>query len=310
MYIQPRIRTVKPEICLHEGLYDAERDSGLPLRFAFVGLFMVADREGRFVWRPRTLKTYVLPLDEGVDFEAVLNALASSGFVVKYVVDGECYGWIPKFTEHQRPNLREPKSVIPPPPEDAMHVQARASTCGSDASTCAADAYTLGNGNGNGNGNNKTNLTRSGNAESAQARDDAPVSPPLDSIKPTRAGQIARLLREARMSGCVPANPIVQEWANDPRVTDEILTSAAQLAIEREAKRPGPAYLRPIVAELIDPPPPRPVKPRDDWFRTPKGIDAKGRELGLTANRGENYDDFKARIFEAIKRANGAGGHA
>jgi hypothetical protein len=311
VYIQPRIRTVKPEICLHEGLYDAERDSGLPLRFAFVGLFMVADREGRFHWRPRILKTYVLPLDDGVDFEAVLNALAASGFVMKYVVDGEVYGCIPKFTEHQRPNLREPKSTIPAPPDDAMHMHARASTCESDAGTCAADACTLGNGNGNGNGNNKTNLSSSGIADTAHAHDDAPPAAPLDSTKPSRAGQIALLLRQAGMSGCVPANPVVQEWANDPRVTDEILSSAAQLAIDRKASRPGPAYLRPIVAELLDPPPPKPPKPREDWYRSPKGIENKAAELGMKGRLGENHAELKDRVFaEIAKRSNGAGRHA
>lgn len=51
-----RIRTVKPELFKHEELFDAEQNSKLPLRLAFIGLFTVADREGRFKWRPRTLK--------------------------------------------------------------------------------------------------------------------------------------------------------------------------------------------------------------------------------------------------------------
>ena len=304
--MQPRIRSVKPDLFMHEDLYDAERSSGLPLRIAYVGMFAIADREGRFKWRPRLIKHYVLPNDD-LDFADVLDALASHGFVVKYVVEGEEYGVIPTFAKHQRPNTREAKSDLPPPPDTAMHVHARATHVQGDA-THVQDA---GEGEGEGEGEwEKTNLSRSGIAESAQARDDAPPPAPSESIKPSRAGQIALLLRTAKVVNVVPANPTVQEWASDPRVTDEILTSAVQLAIDRKPDRLNVGYLRPIVAELIDPPPPRPVKPRDDWFRTPKGIDAKGRELGLTANRGENYDDFKARIFEAIKRANGAGGHA
>jgi hypothetical protein len=51
-----RIRTVKPDLFRHEGLFDAERASGLPLRIAFAGLWTAADREGRFAWSPRTLK--------------------------------------------------------------------------------------------------------------------------------------------------------------------------------------------------------------------------------------------------------------
>ena len=113
-----RIRTVKPELFKHEDLFDAEQNSQLPLRLAFVGLFTVADREGRFKWRPRTLKLDVLPHDF-IDFAAVLDALAHAGFIESYEVDGEKYGWIPTFTKHQRFTGKEAeaKSLLPPPPQ-------------------------------------------------------------------------------------------------------------------------------------------------------------------------------------------------
>ncbi|MDG4550754.1 MAG: DnaT-like ssDNA-binding domain-containing protein [Candidatus Contendobacter sp.] len=112
-----RIRTVKPELFKHEALFDAELESKLPLRLAFIGLFTVADREGRFKWRPRTLKLDVLPHDF-VDFSAVMNALESAGFIERYEVDGEAYGWIPSFTKHQRFTGKEAetKSQLPEPP--------------------------------------------------------------------------------------------------------------------------------------------------------------------------------------------------
>lgn len=112
-----RIRTVKPALFKHESLFDAEESSGLPLRLAFIGLFTVADREGRFAWRPRSLKTDCLPYD-GVDFSRVLDALASRGFIVKYEVAGELYGYIPSFKTHQVINNREAKSDIPEPNEN------------------------------------------------------------------------------------------------------------------------------------------------------------------------------------------------
>jgi hypothetical protein len=43
-----RIRTVKPELFQHGDLFDAEVESGFPLRLAFIGLFTCCDREGRF----------------------------------------------------------------------------------------------------------------------------------------------------------------------------------------------------------------------------------------------------------------------
>lgn len=113
-----RIRTVKPELFRHEELFESEIESGLPLRLAFIGMFTVADCEGRFRWRPRTLKLDVLPHD-AVDFAAVLNELERSGFIKRYEVAGEKYGFIPNFKRHQRLQTKEIEagSSIPPPSE-------------------------------------------------------------------------------------------------------------------------------------------------------------------------------------------------
>lgn len=110
-----RIRTVKPELFKHEDLFELEEETGLPIRLAFIGLFTVCDREGRFKWRPRSLKVAVLPYDE-VDFSRVIDALASRGFLVKYTAeDGETYGHIPSWVKHQVINNRERQSVLPSP---------------------------------------------------------------------------------------------------------------------------------------------------------------------------------------------------
>lgn len=111
-----RIRTIKPEFFRHEGLYDAERETGLPLRVAFAGLWTSADREGRFKWKPRELKLDCLPHDE-IDFSRVLDALTTRGFIQKYTVDGCDYGCIPSWHEHQVINNREMASNFPKPPE-------------------------------------------------------------------------------------------------------------------------------------------------------------------------------------------------
>ena len=101
----PRIRTIKPEFFCHEELFDLEQETGLPMRIAFAGLWTVCDREGRFKWRPRTIKAQVLPYDE-VEFSRVLDALATRGFVVKYASDGCEFGYIPGFNRHQVINNR------------------------------------------------------------------------------------------------------------------------------------------------------------------------------------------------------------
>lgn len=107
-----RIRTVKPELFRHEELFEAELETGFPLRLAFIGLFTVADREGIFRWQPRQLKLDVMPYDSH-DFSRVLDALVSRGFVVKYASQGDTYGLIPSFTRHQVINNRERASGHP-----------------------------------------------------------------------------------------------------------------------------------------------------------------------------------------------------
>src|ERR1017187_9624772 len=104
-----RIRTIKPEFFRHEGLFDLERETGLPVRIAFAGLLTCCDREGRFSWRPRMLKTLILPYDE-CDFSRVLDALATRGFIRKYRVGEDDYGLIVTFLKHQVINNRESPS--------------------------------------------------------------------------------------------------------------------------------------------------------------------------------------------------------
>ena len=115
-----RIRTIKPDFFRHEELYQAEKESGLPLRLSYIGLWTVADREGRFKWRPREIKLDICPYDD-LDFEEVLDALAEYGFVVKYQVEGEYFGFIPTFLKHQVINPREAKSKIPDPKDAQSH---------------------------------------------------------------------------------------------------------------------------------------------------------------------------------------------
>lgn len=114
--MRARIRTVKPEFFKHEDLFETELETGLPVRLAYIGLWTQADREGRFEWRPRILKTDIMPYDE-VDFSRVLDALSSRGLVVRYAVQGKAYGFIPSWHRHQVINNRESGSLLPPPPE-------------------------------------------------------------------------------------------------------------------------------------------------------------------------------------------------
>jgi len=117
----PRIRSIKPGVWLDEEL------ASLPFewRLLFIGLWGLADREGRLEDRPRAIKAQCLPYD-AVDVDAGLGELARAGFVLRYEAGGRRLILVPGFKRHQIINSREPQSILPPPPDADMHVQFRA----------------------------------------------------------------------------------------------------------------------------------------------------------------------------------------
>lgn len=107
-----RKRDLKPGFFANEHLGEIE-----PLgRLLFAGLWTIADREGRLEDRPRKIRAAVLPYDD-CDADALLDALAVRGFVLRYEIDGERYIQILNFKKHQNPHPREVASIIPPPPD-------------------------------------------------------------------------------------------------------------------------------------------------------------------------------------------------
>lgn len=172
-----RIRTIKPEFFQHAELYDAELASGLPLRIAFAGLWTVADKAGRFEWRPRQLKLNVLPYDD-VDFAAVLSALESAGFVQRYVAEAKEFGCIPSWEKHQHRNVREPDSTIPGP-DEAVYGQVRAPD---EAGACTCSVPDQAAGKGKGKGREGKGRGRCDDAVLVQAL----ATPSLDAVAFTR----------------------------------------------------------------------------------------------------------------------------
>ncbi|WP_312707248.1 hypothetical protein, partial [Stenotrophomonas sp.] len=81
-------------------------------RILFQGLWCEGDREGRLEDRPKRLKAAIFPYDN-VDVDAGLSALAASGFIVRYEVDGKRYIQTLNFVKHQNPHKKEAASVIP-----------------------------------------------------------------------------------------------------------------------------------------------------------------------------------------------------
>lgn len=115
-----RSRNIKPGFFANDLLAEIN-----PLgRLLFIGLWTMADREGRLEDRPKRIKAELLPYDD-CDINALLTALHASGFIVRYEVAGERFIQIAKFTKHQNPHIKEPASSIPEPGEHcASTVQA------------------------------------------------------------------------------------------------------------------------------------------------------------------------------------------
>ncbi len=118
-----RIRTIKPEFFTSEDIVDLS-----PLaRLLYIATWCEADREGRLVWKPRTMKLRYFPADD-CDIDALARELVASGLVVPYD-DGLAF--IPSFSRHQHVNPRESQSSLPIP--DASLTRDDASLPVSDA---------------------------------------------------------------------------------------------------------------------------------------------------------------------------------
>lgn len=156
-----------------------------------------------------------------------------------------------------------------------------------------------------------------GASDSGRERDDGdddrlpprPQHPPIDPSM--RAVAIATLLTGAGVRKVTAFHPdVAVTWAQDERVTDTLLLAAVARAKESLGNEPFQvAYLRPIVVELLNPPAPKAPKANPDadwaWKRTPPGIEAKGRELGMFARGGESHAEFAVRIQAELDKRKG-----
>jgi hypothetical protein len=105
-----RARNIKPGFFLNEELVE------LPFatRLLFIGLWTLADREGRLEDKPKRIKMHLFPADD-LDVDSALSALTGTGFLLRYSVDGDSFIQILAFAKHQNPHKDEKASLIPAP---------------------------------------------------------------------------------------------------------------------------------------------------------------------------------------------------
>ncbi len=115
----PRARNIKPAFFKNEVLVELSYEA----RLLFIGLWTLADREGRLENRPKRIKMEIFPADN-LDVKALLDELGCGGFIKRYgqapcksgasLVQGNfLYIQVHNFSKHQNPHIKEAASIIP-----------------------------------------------------------------------------------------------------------------------------------------------------------------------------------------------------
>jgi hypothetical protein len=102
-----RIRSIHPGLLSDEAFMTltVEQPVAIPL---LLGLWMEADDDGVFEWKPLTIKAKTLPAPL-VDVNVLLELLVSLNFIRKFEASGKLYGAIRNFKHWQRPKLPKVK---------------------------------------------------------------------------------------------------------------------------------------------------------------------------------------------------------
>lgn len=299
-----RARNIKP------GFFKNEDLAELPFstRLLFIGLWTLADREGRMEDRPKRVKMELFPGDD-VNVEKGLNELHASGFITRYEVDGGRFIEVTAFLKHQHPHFKEPPSTIPKPealpplqqPQspgldgDGKKPKPAASprqTQGQHQSGPADSGFLIPDSlipDKNNTGPSPTDSAGPGTAVSSPSEENGKP-------QPTKAGQWATELRHRGVT-VTSAHPTLLAWITDGFTLPWIL-EAVDLA--RQAK-PAPESIPANYLDRIVRKPPKKAEPA--WWSSEKLILRKGVELNLNPRPGEEMDQFKSRIQDAMARA-------
>ena len=103
-----RSRNIKPGFWANEYLAECSHQA----RLLFIGLWCLADREGRLEYRPRKIKGELFRFEDA-DIPALTFELVGYGFVTAYGDGSERYIQVNNWHRHQHPHHKEVKSSIP-----------------------------------------------------------------------------------------------------------------------------------------------------------------------------------------------------
>ena len=255
-----RARNIKPGF--FENDYLAEVD---PMgRLLFIGLWLVADREGRLVDNPRRIRGDLLRYDDLSidDVDGLLDELHKRQFIIRYEVDGQRFIEVRNFTKHQNPHMKEAPSTIPAPDKHGTSTIPAPDKHGENP----AESLLL----------NPESL----NPESVSSVNGIAV----DTVKPSDAvvgatGEAARVLHGHGI-GCQPSDPRVRELVRQG-VGLDVLDAACR---EARAKKPGERVPLGYVLKVIE-----------SWARDADGMKVRGaRQPGKPKSTQEQLAEYHA----------------
>lgn len=110
-----RSRNIKPSLFKNELLGEADP----MLTILFVGLWCLADRDGRLEDRPKRIRAEIFPYRECHDINGYLTVLEQLGFIDRYQAENHAVIQVINFSKHQSPHKTEKPSELPAKPATA-----------------------------------------------------------------------------------------------------------------------------------------------------------------------------------------------
>ena len=129
-----RSRNIKPGFFKNADLAEVS----IQARLLFIGLWTIADRDGRLLDRPKQIKMEIFPADN-FDCNELLNELVKIEMIDRYSLESGSYIQVINFSKHQNPHKAEKESTIPPNENTGKHHASTMQTpCKHHASTVLA----------------------------------------------------------------------------------------------------------------------------------------------------------------------------
>jgi hypothetical protein len=233
-----RSRNIKPSFFVNHVLGELPFEA----RLLFVGLWCMADREGRLPDIPKRIRGELFPYDD-VDVEASLDALVGEGFIARYTINDRKVIQVVNFLKHQNPHRKEAKSVLPPQYPNQGNEYGHQSFPGKGPildGDCPADSgflipdssYSLGE--------------REENSPRANARDEQPL-PPAPTVSERRSDEITALSNAYAKAmidaGVTRVNPMHPELASLAQARVPVAEVAATAREKVAEGKTGPHYI-------------------------------------------------------------------